>query len=30
MSRLRSVATWFMPVVPESRVAILRTVLYSS
>ena len=28
MSRLRSVATWFMPVVPESRVAILRTVLY--
>jgi hypothetical protein len=28
MSRLRSVATWFMPVVAESRVAILRTVLY--
>ena len=28
MTRLRSVATWFMPVVPESRVAILRTVLY--
>jgi hypothetical protein len=28
MSQLRSVATWFMPVVPESRVAILRTVLY--
>jgi hypothetical protein len=28
MSRRRSVATWFMPVVPESRVAILRTVLY--
>jgi len=28
MSRLRSVATWFMPVVPESRVAILRTLLY--
>jgi hypothetical protein len=28
MSRLRSVATWFMPVLPESRVAILRTVLY--
>jgi hypothetical protein len=28
MNRLRSVATWFMPVVAESRVAILRTVLY--
>jgi len=28
MSRLRSVATWFMPVLPESRVAILRTVIY--
>jgi hypothetical protein len=28
MTWLRSVATWFMPVVPESRVAILRTVLY--
>jgi hypothetical protein len=25
---LRSVGSWFMPVVPESRVAILRTVLY--
>ncbi len=28
MSTLRSVAAWFMPVVPEARVAILRTVLY--
>ena len=28
MRTLRSVAAWFMPVVPEARVAILRTVLY--
>jgi hypothetical protein len=28
MRTLRSVASWLMPVVPESRVAILRTVLY--
>ena len=28
MRTLRSVASWFVPVVPESRVAILRTVLY--
>jgi hypothetical protein len=25
---LRSVVSWFMPVVPESRIAVLRTVLY--
>ncbi len=28
MRTLRSVGSWFMPVVPESRVAVLRTVLY--
>lgn len=28
MRTLRSVVSWFMPVVPESRVAVLRTVLY--
>ena len=28
MRTLRSAASWLMPVVPESRVAILRTVLY--
>src|SRR4029453_4471920 len=28
VSTLRSVASWFMPVVPESRVAVLGTVLY--
>jgi len=28
MRTLRSAVSWFMPVVPESRVAILRTVLY--
>ncbi len=28
MRTVRSVVCWFMPVVPESRVAILRTVLY--
>src|SRR5688572_6854893 len=28
MRTLRSVASWFAPVLPESRVAILRTVLY--
>ena len=28
MRTLRSVISWFMPVVPESRVAVLRTVLY--
>jgi hypothetical protein len=28
MRTLRSVFAWFMPVVPESRVAVLRTVLY--
>ena len=28
MRTLRSVVSWFMPVVPESRIAVLRTVLY--
>ena len=28
MRTLRSAASWFAPVLPESRVAILRTVLY--
>src|SRR5512133_2144962 len=28
MRTLRSIGSWFVPVVPESRVAILRTVLY--
>jgi hypothetical protein len=28
MRTLRSVVSWFIPVVPESRVAMLRTVLY--
>jgi hypothetical protein len=28
MRILRSIGSWFMPVVPDSRVAILRTVLY--
>jgi hypothetical protein len=28
MRRLRSVGSWFLPVLPESRVAVLRTVLY--
>jgi hypothetical protein len=28
MRMLRSIGSWFMPVVPDSRVAILRTVLY--
>ncbi len=28
MRTLRSVVSWFMPLVPESRVAVLRTVLY--
>ena len=28
MRTLRSAVSWFMPVVPESRIAVLRTVLY--
>lgn len=28
MRTLRSVVSWFMPVVPESRIAVLRTVFY--
>jgi Vitamin K-dependent gamma-carboxylase len=28
MKTLRSIGSWFMPVLPESRVAVLRTVLY--
>ena len=28
MRTLRSVVSWFMPVVPESRIAVLRTMLY--
>src|SRR5215207_7226915 len=28
MTTLRSVGSWFFPIVPESRVALLRTVLY--
>ena len=28
MRTLRPVISWFMPVVPESRIAVLRTVLY--
>ena len=28
MRTVRSMASWFAPVLPESRVAILRTVLY--